>query len=1243
MPPYSARNKVCSLCFQLPFVFCPPHLPLPIPTLLMALCQPSGNICPQVPTIQKLGKELAQRLSLQNADASKAASGKDSDKIAKAKAASRRKVIDPTTKNEVIIQDVDGDFESSIRRPKITVPKANIDPRRAPEPNDIPGVAQPHLPHGDGEAYRKILDDLAPPEANPDKTDDFLHGSKNREVLYHPLPIADLKRSFYALESAVQQTTIAIILGIVGLNWLFIGGGWKGLFASTIAGIIVSCGIHLWLRRVQEDANAINWDAERKRATAATESLLPESVEWMNSLVGIVWNLINPEMFASMADTLEDVMQASVPPALIQNVKVSSIGLGDQSFKILSLRALPSAEEDETAKQAETKGEMSQEDKDAKKEQRELEGEDNPDMKYYNMELSFAYRAIPAKGVIGKAKNLHLEVIFYLGMKGVVGIPLPIFVELNGIIGTVRLRFQLTPNPPFLKNVTFTFMGLPKIDASAVPLSSKGINVLDLPLISSFINSSIAAALDTYVAPKSLIMDMSKILQGDAVKKETDATGLIYIKIKRAEGIQAQDRSGKSDPFITLAYSEFGKPVYCTRIIEQELNPCWNEQTCLLVYQDQLTAGEKLSVELWDSDMITSDDVVGRVQFDIRELIKDYSNTITKRVDELTDDKGEPLPGKLYWDIGYFPRSGFKSSMKTDGKDVSIPEEIRDRPEFEDDKGVVTTQQEVDVTTTPPDPSLPTGICSVLIHQIENLEEERPSGSFGSYKPWTPAQKSGENADEEANELPSSYCTISQNDTLVFKTRTKVKSSNPIFNAQTERFVRDWRNAVFTITCRNSVRREHDPILGSITIKLSEILRTSSQNTAIYALDGGMGYGRITVSVLFRSVGLRLPRNLLGWDIGSFEVLGDKISVEEDGAGLLSTSRINIHTDVGHQYISRQWIEKDGRVATWNLKSVIEGGTSLQKRRLLIPVRRRYQAPVKFEFLNKSNRKPIAYAIYWLCDIADNKETVLTLPVYKTPMPKQMVQNYIPDLERDALKAEKIGMIKLTVRFKMGMDDSHLQWLKTNDDRETYESWQCSVAEGYRSRVVKRETPDTVKELVAEGKIDGDNVVMNEESDDDNAETTAKDDVVRVPRATPGMEKEVDDFQGDGKDEDKWSALGHELEQYTSDASATSPSIISDDSDSLRIQEDFTDSEIDDDELKRRRQKQDARSSKSELHRKQRGTMNIKVLRHMKFGKDEAKVLSHKIKDKFSMKGREPGGKFFYLFSWEMIILIIFI
>ena len=1175
-------------------------------------------------------------MNLQKADASKIAAGKDPDKVAAAKAASRRRVIDPTTKNEVVIQDVDADFADSIRRPKITVPKAAINPKKAPQPDDLPGVERPFLPEGDGEAYRQALDDLAPPEANPDKTRDYLHHSKKHQVIYHPLPIADLKRSFYSLERTINLTSLAIVVGIVLLNYVFVGGRWKGFVASVLSGVIVSCGIHLWLRRVQEDANAINWDAERQRATAASESLLPESVEWMNSLVGIVWKLINPEMFAAMADTLEDVMQASVPPSLIQNVRVSSIGLGDEAFKILSLRALPSSEDNDD------------DDGNDKKEQRELEGEDDPNMKYYNLECSFAYHAIPATGVIGKAKNLHLEVVFYLGVQGLFGVPLPIFVELNGIIGTIRLRFQLTPNPPFLRNLTFTFMGLPKIDASAVPLTSKGFNVLDLPLISGFINSSIAAALDIYVAPKSLIMDMSKLIQGDAVKKETDAMGLIYIKIKRAEGLSAQDKSGKSDPFITLAFSQFGKPVYCTRIIEQELNPTWNEQTCLLIYQDQLTAGEKLSLELWDSDQFSADDVVGKVKFDLRDLIRDYSNSITERADELFDEKDEKLPGKLYWDIGYFPRSRFKSSMKTHGQDLNVPEEIRDRAEFQDDKGTVTTDEEVHVTTTPPDPSLPTGIASILIHQIDNLEVERPSGSFGSYTPWTPAQITGENTDEEGEELPSSYCTVLQNDALVFKTRTKVKSSTPIFNAQTERFVRDWRTETYTITCRNSMHREHDPILGSVTIKLSEILQTASQNTSVYALDGGMGYGRITISVLFRSVDLRLPKNLLGWDLGSFEVLGDKVLVENETTGRLSSSLVSIHTDVGKGALRRSWIEQDERGTVWSMKRIKEDPNDLQKRRVLLPVRHRYQSPVRFEFYSKGNRKPVAFAIYWLCDLVDNQETVLSIPIHKTPMPKQMTQNYISNIEDDKVESEKIGTLKLTVRFKMGMDESHTQWIRTNDDRESYEAWQCNVAEGYRTRIVKRQTPKTVQDLVSDGKVTGDNMTIASEPSEDNETSQiyadAEEGVTRIPREAPGFEKEIDDYHETSSTQQWSSAFGDELQNVTSPASEDTTSIISDDRSSLDVQEDLTDSEIEDEEMKKRRQRQDKKWARSDLERKHRGRMNMKRVRNLKFLKDEVKVAGHKLRGRFSMKGREPGGEFFpSSFSFFLLFLLVLI
>lgn len=136
------------------------------------------------------------------------------------------------------------------------------------------------------------------------------------------------------------------------------------------------------------------------------------------------------------------------------------------------------------------------------------------------------------------------------------GLYIAIWVELKSLVGTVRLRLQLTPDPPFLKTLTFTLMGTPQVSVSCIPMVEWGFNVLNLPLISQFVNSSIATAANEFVAPKSMTLEVGKILLGDDVKKEVEAVGVLWIRIKKAVGLSKQDKRGSSDPYITLAYSK---------------------------------------------------------------------------------------------------------------------------------------------------------------------------------------------------------------------------------------------------------------------------------------------------------------------------------------------------------------------------------------------------------------------------------------------------------------------------------------------------------------------------------------------------------------------------------------------------------------------------------------------------------------------------------------------------------------
>lgn len=52
--------------------------------------------------------------------------------------------------------------------------------------------------------------------------------------------------------------------------------------------------------------------------------------------------------------------------------------------------------------------------------------------------------------------------------------------------------------------------------------------------------------------------------------------------------------------------------------------------------------------------------------------------------------------------------------------------------------------------------------------------------------------------------------------------------------------MRDWKSGIVTITVRDQRYRQHDPILGVVPLRLTDILQTSSQVTRWYPLDGGI-------------------------------------------------------------------------------------------------------------------------------------------------------------------------------------------------------------------------------------------------------------------------------------------------------------------------------------------------------------------------------------------------------------------
>ena len=259
---------------------------------------------------------------------------------------------------------------------------------------------------------------------------------------------------------AILLSTIFIPIGIL-LVFRFAGAPRSSLTMTMlsilfIVTILAAGGGTIWFLQgwLKKKLNGVwddeLWTAAREQEKQTTHSPMPESTQWLNSLLSSVWSLINPDLFTSLADTLEDVMQASLPK-LVRMISVEDLGQGNESIRILGVRWLPTgaaaknvsedgkvksdknqqndrkvpgegevgedAKSDDAGENSSAhEGEPSESDKkEAGEDQNVAEGMEAEEGDFVNVEVAFSYRASKSgKSIKTKSKNAHLYLAFYL-------------------------------------------------------------------------------------------------------------------------------------------------------------------------------------------------------------------------------------------------------------------------------------------------------------------------------------------------------------------------------------------------------------------------------------------------------------------------------------------------------------------------------------------------------------------------------------------------------------------------------------------------------------------------------------------------------------------------------------------------------------------------------------------------------------------------------------------------------------
>jgi hypothetical protein len=559
---------------------------------------------------------------------------------------------------------------------------------------------------------------------------------------------------------------------------------------------------------------------------------------------------------------------------------------------------------------------------------------------------------------------------------------------------------------------------------------------MDVPLISKFVQSSMDAALAEYVAPKSLTLDLKDMLMGDDFKKDTIAQGIIVVRVKYAFDFKEGDFKigpigGSADPYVSVGWAKFGKPLWSTRVLKSNMEPSWDETCFVCVTRDELNVDEKLRLQLWDSDRTTADDDLGRIELDLKDLMKsnETNGCMHDRQDGFKALKaGEGMPGKLSWSVGYFSKTRITDEQLTqqeEDPDIKSIDQLKKKVYSEatnklreassDHQKEVEQQKAEDfrnrqdklIIASPPSEDYPSGILSIQIHQITGLELETLNKQKAS------ANEEATDEEEEGDDLPSAYCTIILNHKKVYKTRTKPKNSKPFFNAGCERFIRDVRNTEVHISVRDARVHEDDPLLGIVYLPLEKVFHKRSQCNSIFPLAGGVGYGRVRVSMVFRSVQLQLPRSMLGWDYGTVDV---KPSVKAvDLPENLQPLRLKVRTGMSRGKLHSRG--RNGRVHTDDGQAI---WTSRGDKPIRLPVRSRYCAPLIFEFRQDAalrDHTP-AFGILWLKDVPDNEEQTTRVPIWTGDL-KRAEDNILDSY------GEKVGEIEVTLTFWSGLSGYH--------------------------------------------------------------------------------------------------------------------------------------------------------------------------------------------------------------------------
>uniref|UniRef100_A0A8D0S7Z7 Extended synaptotagmin-1 n=1 Tax=Sus scrofa TaxID=9823 RepID=A0A8D0S7Z7_PIG len=354
-----------------------------------------------------------------------------------------------------------------------------------------------------------------------------------------------------------------------------------GAMGLSVGFVLFGLALYLGWRRVREEkerslrvAQQLLEDEERLTAKTLymSQRELPawvsfpdvEKAEWLNKIVAQVWPFLGQYMEKLLAETVAPVVRGSNPH--LQTFTFTRVELGEKPLRILGVKVHPGQRKEQIL-----------------------------------LDLNISY--------VGDVQ-IDVEVKKYFCKAGVKG------MQLHGV-----LRVILEPligDLPIVGAVSMFFIRRPTLDINWTGMT----NLLDIPGLSSLSDTMIMDSIAAFlVLPNRLLVPLVPDLQDVAQLRSPLPRGIIRVHLLAARGLSSKDKyvkgliEGKSDPY---ALVRVGTQAFCSRVIDEELNPQWGETYEVMVHE---VPGQEIEVEVFDKDP-DKDDFLGRMKLDVGKVLQ---------------------------------------------------------------------------------------------------------------------------------------------------------------------------------------------------------------------------------------------------------------------------------------------------------------------------------------------------------------------------------------------------------------------------------------------------------------------------------------------------------------------------------------------------------------------------------------------------------------------------------------------